>query len=278
MKYMKGCPTTPEDVAFYEENGFIQYPTFFSKDEITALREAIDHAIATNRERILGAPGGGRGARDYELVFNQMVNLWVDYPTVKPYAFSPRLAEAARRLSRARNVRIYHDHAMVKPGGQESKETNWHQDAPYWPMDPVGSLSAWIAVDGVTVDNGCMHFVPGSYKFGKLEGIALGKSGESIVTKMKERGYQLAEPIAAEMPAGGVTFHHGCNFHYAGPNRTNMPRRAFAIIYIPDYVRFTGGREAAGAGDDMTSGGLWDHPMHPILAGAGEQACRRVGE
>ena len=49
-------------------------------------------------------------------------------------ALSSRLAEAGRLLSGSRHVRIYHDHALVKPGGERSRETNWHQDAPYWPM------------------------------------------------------------------------------------------------------------------------------------------------
>ncbi len=265
--YEKACPTTPEDVAFYRENGFIQYPSFFSKGEIADLREAIDEAIASNRERIVGAPGGGRSSAEYERVFNQMVNLWTDYAVVKQFAFHPALAEAAKRLSGAQHVRIYHDHAMVKPGGQESRATNWHQDAPYWPMDPIGALSMWIAVDDVTLDNGCLHFVPGSHRFGKLEPIALSSDNDSIVDKMKARGYEVPEPVAMEMEAGGLTFHHGCNFHYAGHNATDRPRRAFAVIYIPDATRFTGGKEAAGAGEEMAAGGLWDHPLHPILAG-----------
>ena len=66
---------------------------------------------------------------------------------------------------------------------------------------------------------------------------------------------------------GGVTFHHGCTFHYAGPNRSDRPRRAFAIIYIPDYTRFTGGKDAAGAAEEMEIGGPWDHVIHPIVAG-----------
>ena len=76
-----------------------------------------------------------------------------------------------------------------------------------------------------------------------------------------------AAPATMEMKAGGVTFHHGCNFHYAGPNATDQPRRAHAIIYIPDFVAFTGGGEAAGAGSEMKAGGPWDHPLHPIVAG-----------
>ena len=263
----KPCPTTSEDVSLYQKNGFIKYPNFFSSEEISTLREAIDQAIASNRDRILGAPEGGRTTEEYEQVFNQMVNLWTDFPAIKPFASHSALAESARRLSQSQHVRIYHDHAMVKPPGQESRQTNWHQDAPYWPMDPVGSLSAWIAVDDVTIQNGCLHFVPGSHKLGTQEGIKLGEEGDSIVDKMKDRGHEVPKPIPVEMPAGGVTFHHGCNFHYAGPNTTASPRRAFAIIYIPDFVAFTGGKDAAGAADEMTPGGPWDHPVHPILAG-----------
>ena len=60
-----------------------------------------------------------------------MVNLWTDYPAVKEFSFNERLADSARRLAEARDVRIYHDHAMIKPGGEESRATNWHQDHPY---------------------------------------------------------------------------------------------------------------------------------------------------
>ena len=260
-------PVTPQDAEFYRENGYIQYENFFSPEEIAALRTTIDQAIAANRERIKGAEKGGRLSNDYERVFNQMVNLWTDFPAAREISFHARLAESARRLAEAAHVRIYHDHAMIKPGGQASKETNWHQDAPYWPMEPGGALSAWIAIDDVSVENGCLHFVPGTHKFGPLPAIKLGVEGENIAAKMKEQGYDVAEPAPAPMAAGGVTFHHGCTFHYAGPNQTDHPRRAFAIIYIPDYTRFTGGKDAAGAEDEMEPGGPWDHPLHPILIG-----------
>ncbi|MFH1571905.1 MAG: phytanoyl-CoA dioxygenase family protein [Gemmatimonadota bacterium] len=263
----EAIPVAERDIDFYQENGFIQFEHFFSTAEMDCLRSAVDRAIAANRDRIVGAERGGRTSEEYERVFNQMVNLWTDYPGVGEYTFSRRLAETGRRLAGCRHVRLYHDHAMVKPGGQHSRQTNWHQDAPYWPMDPVGSFSAWVAVDDVTVDNGCLHFVPGSHRFGLLPAIALGVDGESVVDRMRAAGHQVAAPVPMPMAAGGVTYHHGCSFHYAGPNRTAQPRRAFAVIYIPDYVTFTGGREAAGAGDQMRAGGPWDHPLHPILAG-----------
>ena len=39
------------------------------------------------------------------------------------------------------------------------------------------------------------------------------------------------------------------------------------MVYIPDFVTFTGGGDAAGAAAEMAAGGRWDHPIHPIVAG-----------
>lgn len=114
------------DIDFYQENGYIRYTDFFSNDEVQSLADAIDHAIISERERILGANNGGRGSDRYERVFNQMVNMWYDYPQVKSFAFNHQLAETARKLSLGNHVRIYHDHALVKPAGVSSLETNWH--------------------------------------------------------------------------------------------------------------------------------------------------------
>jgi ectoine hydroxylase-related dioxygenase (phytanoyl-CoA dioxygenase family) len=262
---MHDSPVTEDHVRFYRENGYIQFRNFFSQEEVSALAEALNQAVENKRERILGDKRPV--AEDYARVFNQMVNLWRDYPAVKPYAFHQRLAESARRLAECQNIRLYHDHALIKPPGEKSRETNWHQDAPYWPMEPVGALSAWIAVDDVSLQNGCMQFIPGTHKYGRQEPIRLGVDGESIVEKMKQAGKQVGEPVLMDMPAGGVTFHHGCTFHYATPNHSSQPRRAFAIIYIPSYTHFTGGKDAAGAADEMEVGKPWAHPLHPILAG-----------
>ena len=183
---MTEIKVNPAEIEFFQQNGYIQYHDFLSQDQIASLRQALDRAVSTRRERIRGADKGGRLSEEYERVFNQMVNLWTDYPQTKEIAFDKRLGEYARQLSRCRHVRIYHDHAMIKPPGQVSKQTNWHQDAPYWPMDPVGALSAWIAVDDVTIENGCLHFVPGSHSHGPLDPISLESDDDSVVERLKD--------------------------------------------------------------------------------------------
>ena len=134
-----------------------------SPQELTPLRLALDDAVDSRRARIRGAANDGRISQDYERVFDQYVNLWTDYPAARRIAFDPRLAKApAGRHRRVKNSGFhrsrsyfgspsaplrtngagtgsgrYHDHAMIKPPGERSKPTNWHQDAPYWAMDPA---------------------------------------------------------------------------------------------------------------------------------------------
>ena len=100
-----------EDIDFFHENSYIQYPAFFTGEEIRTLRAAIDAAIAAKRERIRRAAKGGRHSAEYERIFNQRVNLWTDYAALKLFTFNVRLAATARALSQCRHVRLYHDHA-----------------------------------------------------------------------------------------------------------------------------------------------------------------------
>ena len=46
-----------EEVEFFQENGYLQIPKFYSKREIAELADALDKTVAEKRTRILG--GGG---------------------------------------------------------------------------------------------------------------------------------------------------------------------------------------------------------------------------
>ena len=44
----------------------------------------------------------------------------------------------------------------------------WHQDLTYWGLEPPQAVTAWLAIDDVDIDNGCMRVVPGSHRQGIL--------------------------------------------------------------------------------------------------------------
>ena len=51
-------------------------------------------------------------------------------------------------------IYLLYDNTQVKP----------HQDGSYFHTDPLKVAGVWIALEDCTIENGCLHFVPGSQK------------------------------------------------------------------------------------------------------------------
>jgi len=148
---------------------------------------------------------------------------------------------------------------------EDSRETPWHQDLPYWPMHEAGPLSCWMALDDVDEHNGCMHFVPGSQKYGRLDPINLGNP-QSIFAQTPDLTDETALKVAVPLRAGSCTFHNGNTFHYATPNRSARPRRAMIIIYMPDGETFREKPHIVTDGLGLKEGEPITGELFPILA------------
>lgn len=255
-------PLSEEQVRFYRQNGFVQLPEVLDMSEVAALRSIFTRAVRDRKKnrRVHGVTI----TSDYERVFVQMVNLWEDYAEIRPFVLSERIAGIARRLTGSRSMRLWHDHALIKMPG-DSRETPWHQDLPYWPMDRPGALSCWLALDDVTEGNGCLQFVPESHKLGALKPISLAQP-RSLFEQPRARKYAKTEPAVMSMKAGSCTFHDGNTFHAAGANRTKRPRRALAIIYIPPGVRYNGNGHVVSDKVTLTPGQTFKGDLFPVVA------------
>ena len=225
---------TDAQVAFYQENGFVQVNNVLTPLELAAMQEEIDR-IYTRGEggihtHVAGSP--------YSKVLDQRVNIWRDNPVVRAYVTTPRFAEMARRLAGVSGVRLWHDQALLKQPG-DSRPTPWHQDLPYWPMNEAGALSMWMALDDVDERNGAMSFIPGSQRVGALPGINL-VDPQDIFAAVPKGELAGTTPVTATLRAGSCTFHDGLCFHYASANTTDRPRRAMVVIYMPDGTTFNG--------------------------------------
>ncbi|GCE05193.1 phytanoyl-CoA dioxygenase family protein [Dictyobacter aurantiacus] len=257
-------PISEEQVQFYQENGYIQLLNVLTADELAQARQALDEVM----EQQLDESHDRSADAEYRKIFVQKVNLWQVHGGVRRYVFNARLAEIARRLARAQTIRLWHDHALIKMPG-DSKASSWHQDIPYWPMQEDGSLSCWMALDDVYVENGCMAFIPGSHRLGRLEPINLKAPQDLFKLVPDEQARELNldfTPRFQPMPAGSCTFHDGRTFHYAGPNQSDRPRRAIITIYMPDEVHFSGKPHIVTDDLQLTPGAALTGERFPILA------------
>jgi ectoine hydroxylase-related dioxygenase (phytanoyl-CoA dioxygenase family) len=216
-----------ELVADFRRDGFVVVPGLLSADELRRYGAAVDEAVATRSThdtRTLAQKSR------YEQSFTQCQNLWEDCADVRPLSFHPRIAGTAARLLGADTVRLWHDQALYKePGG---RETDPHQDQPYWPIVETNTITAWIPFDGSTLDNGAMGYLPGSHRLGVREfvNIFYGEP-EDPLARSELAGI---EPVWVEVPAGAVAYHHGLTFHLARANATGTVRRVHTVIYFAD--------------------------------------------
>jgi len=211
----------------FRRDGFVVVPDLLDATELEHYATAVDLAVAqrtSNDTRIFAEKSR------YEQSFIQCQNLWEDSPDVRRLTFHPRIAETAGRLLGVDAVRLWHDQALYKePGG---RETDPHQDDPYWPIVETDTITAWIPFDGSTLSSGAMGYLPGSHRLGVREfvNIFFGEP-DNPLGRSELAGIN---PVWVEVPPGSVAFHHGLTFHLAKPNTTGTVRRVHTVIYFAD--------------------------------------------
>jgi ectoine hydroxylase-related dioxygenase (phytanoyl-CoA dioxygenase family) len=193
-------------------------------------------------------------------------NLWRHIPGIESVV--RRLAPLAGQLMGEDEVRLVDDVALVKPARQNGGDpTNWHQDAPNFPFDRRGFLTMWIAVEDIEVEQGPLTLLPGSHRLGLLgavDGAGDGLQLGSVLTA-EDRAY-LGEPMTRALRAGDATVHDGSLLHSAGANRTDRPRRAWGVRFIPAATLYTGAAHDSFDGLGLEPFEPFEHENFPLIS------------
>lgn len=120
----------------------------------------------------------------------------------------------------------YSSMALCKPahGGAEKP---WHQDLAYFQVNRFdGICGLWIALDPATVDNGCMHVIPGGHHSGPRKHHWTAVDCEITLDEVNP-----ADAVPIELPPGGVMVFHGMLPHETPVNNSGKRRRALQFHY-----------------------------------------------
>ena len=240
MKY----ELTEQQIRSYRDNGFLVVEDFLSPVELEDWRSKVMEAVNERGGQKMPGKNLKTGEDDginedadfFGKVFDQLINLWQTNKGVKQLMMDPRIGQMVARLAGADGVRIWHDQALFKRPW--ANPTAWHLDTPFWSFTDRNALSIWVALDDATLENGCLYFIPGSYKVTTFQNSSIGKNMDGIF----EVYPQLAKiaSAAAPMKAGSCSFHNGLTVHGAGANMTNGYRRAMTCAYMPDGNVYNG--------------------------------------
>jgi len=150
---------TPEQVDFFNENGYLGPLELYSEAEMAELRRWIDQEDFLSRPSPLygEGPGGNKVLRDWHLVYRPMFEICTH----------PAIAAAMASIM-GPDLLLWRSQFQLKEAGKGP--VAWHQDLGFpghllMPaLNPPINISAWIAIDEATLANGCVRVVPGTHK------------------------------------------------------------------------------------------------------------------
>lgn len=259
---------TQQQIEQFHEQGYLALPEpLLTEAEVERLREALDQVLrgtSPGKPELLRNLAGGDLNSDAVVV--QVVNIWRAHPAFEEHMRRPDLVEMVVQLCPTDTLRVWHDQIQYKPPAVGTS-TKWHQDYPAWPvLTPADLVTAWVALDDVTVQNGCLRFVPGSHRWGVHR--ALGTNDDfspRYDPALLPPGAEVRVEFV-ELPRGGVSFHHCLTWHGSAPNPTPSHRRAIAVHYMPGHTRYVAsGRHVMQARITVPDGAILEGEHFPVV-------------
>jgi ectoine hydroxylase-related dioxygenase (phytanoyl-CoA dioxygenase family) len=214
-----------EQVDDYHRDGYLLLEGLLAADEVAVLLDAIEHGNRVASTKLTFEDAGGKSS-NLAIWHSLGDDVWAAASTV------PRIVNTVRILL-GEDVHFYHGKVMLKePHTGGSWE--WHQDYGYWYADDQFAfprmMSAFVALDPATSENGCLQVLRGSHKLGRLDHGLVGAQ-KGVAPERLRALEPLFEHVTCEMSPGSVLFFD-CNLlHGSGPNMSERPRRSFIVAF-----------------------------------------------
>jgi len=231
---------------FFDRNGYLVVEDILSLAQLQELRGMIDKVLdgelkpqTSNDETledfaiqyepaIKDDPGIAR--RDKVRV---IFHLCHTHPFFWNHATRPELLDVVENLL-GPDITLYTDQMFVK-APRHGSAVPYHQDSAYWTaLQPPSLLSCWLAIDDATVENGCLHVLPGTHKQLLPHRAFDGPQSWGLLDEDMDTSGEIPIPLQA----GSALFHHSCLIHRSFPNRSEHGRRGLVTIYLPSSLRF----------------------------------------
>lgn len=215
---------TPDQLAEFDKDGFLLLPGLFDAEEVGLLRRSAKQDKQLDDHSFGRDDGEGGTVR---------LSLW-NHPGQGIYgAFARchRLVSVAEQILRDEP---YHYHSkMIMKDARVGGAWTWHQDYGYWYSNGVltpNLVSASIAVDPATCENGCLQVIRGSHHCGRihhqLTGDQAGADRERVAEILKRYDH-----LYVQMDPGDVLFFHSNLLHRSDQNNSEHPRWSMICCY-----------------------------------------------
>lgn len=236
---------TQSQVDFYHENGYLGVENVLSASEVEELRRVTDEfveksrAVTENTDVFDLEPG--HSADDPRL--RRLKNPIEQHAAYDQALRHPKILEIVSQLI-GPALRTNGNKLNIKYA-QFGSPVEWHQDWAFYPHTNDDLLAVGIAIDPMTMENGCLLVEPGSHKGPVL---SHHHSKGFFVGAVTEEDYEPKNAVPILVDAGGISIHHVRTLHGSAPNTSPHSRRlllfqycaidAWPLVSFPGWEKF----------------------------------------
>jgi ectoine hydroxylase-related dioxygenase (phytanoyl-CoA dioxygenase family) len=258
-----------EHVEAFRRDGAVLLRGLLTGDEVATLERGVERNLAD-----LGPLGMNATKPGEPGAFVEDFRNWQRIAEYEQVIRSSALGEAAGRLMGAREVRLFHDHLLVKEAGTRDRSP-WHQDQPYYGIDGTQTVSFWIPLDPVARPS-TLEFVAGSHAEGRWYMPRSFVQGTAMV--FEEGALEEVPDVEADrdafdikgwaMEPGDAVAFNMLTLHAATGSPTR--RRAFSVRFTGDDVVWAPRPHRTSPPFDeldgvLAAGDPLDHPLFPVV-------------
>jgi len=228
---------TDEQLAFFNENGFIHYENFFSEAEVekmlTSLDEVQEKWVADGVEKMNGVPIiYGQDDQGNKIVHRfAFTNL--ASPFINSIVTGSRITSLIKFLGRKGRIgELEKDGAVVNKyinaNGSKMKQMGWHTDSPrelFYSKKLLPMLNIGMYMTDSRAEQGGLRVLPGTHN-------------QNLMNMLFKKPYYISnkpdkKEIRIDAKAGDLTVHHGHIWHRVAtaPSAGQVSRRI--VMYIP---------------------------------------------
>jgi len=216
---------TPEEIAHYQREGYVVPQWTLPAAQVAAMRDALDELIRRNPgvrpEKLVSAHVEGDNGEGVQGVAQFLA-----------LARDPQIVDLVSGVI-GNDIVLWGCHVFCKPAS-EGYETPWHQDGHYWPIRPLATCTAWVALEPSTRANGCLRVVPRSHAARTLHAhLREDRNDLTLNQRLAAGSFDEAQAVDLELQPGQMSLHDVYMIHGAVANRSAQRRTGVALRYMP---------------------------------------------
>jgi ectoine hydroxylase len=228
---------TPAQREQFDRDGYLFFPSLFSKQEIKVLADEVPALYAQRRPENVREKTG-------DVVRTNFAAHLYSTPFAK-LARHPRMVEPVKALF---GEDVYmHQFKINGKAAFDGDVWQWHQDYGTWKNDDwmpeARAMNVAIFLDEVNEFNGPLMFIPGSHKLGVLDAehdTATTSYPLWVITKQTiEKLVNRGGIVAPKGPAGSMILFHGCLVHASSSNLSPWNRVSvyLSLCAVSNHIR-----------------------------------------